>query len=326
MKIIISRTDNLGDVILTLPLAGILKERIPNCEIYFLGKSYTKPIIDCCKYIDFFLDKADVITSKTKLNDIKADAIIYVYPDKEIAKIAYNSGIKLRIGTGHRLFHLFYCNKLIFFSRRKSDLHESQLNLKLLKGLGLDIEMNTADVGKYYGFDKASISPSTYLNPDKFNLIIHPKSKGSAREWPLSYYQELIKNLDKNKYNILVTGTEDEGIKMIKEIPDFFANEVTNLCGKLSMKELIDIIAQSDALLACSTGPLHIAAAFGVHAIGIYPPMIPIHPGRWAPIGPKVKVFFLDKFCIDCKVSQDCSCIKGISIIEVEHYLYAIQV
>jgi len=50
-RIIISRTDNLGDVILTLPMAGILKQRFPDSTIIFLGKKYTKPLVDACEFV-----------------------------------------------------------------------------------------------------------------------------------------------------------------------------------------------------------------------------------------------------------------------------------
>ena len=51
-KIIISRTDSIGDVILTLPLAGYLKQCFPQTKIVFFGKSYTKAVVDACKYVD----------------------------------------------------------------------------------------------------------------------------------------------------------------------------------------------------------------------------------------------------------------------------------
>src|SRR4051812_24763258 len=98
-KIILSRTDNLGDVILTLPLAGIIKSVFKDCEIYFIGKNYTEPIISSSAYIDHFLDRDDIIKNPPLLTDIKADAILFIYPDKDLAKIASKAGIPLRIGT-----------------------------------------------------------------------------------------------------------------------------------------------------------------------------------------------------------------------------------
>ena len=51
-NIIISRTDNLGDVMLTLPLAGYIKSIVPEAKIYFLGKSYTRSVIEASRFID----------------------------------------------------------------------------------------------------------------------------------------------------------------------------------------------------------------------------------------------------------------------------------
>ena len=43
-RIIISRTDSIGDVMLTLPMCVWLKKNIPGVELIYLGKNYTKPV------------------------------------------------------------------------------------------------------------------------------------------------------------------------------------------------------------------------------------------------------------------------------------------
>ena len=53
---VISRTDSLGDVILTLPMTYLLKSNFPGSTVSFLGRSYTRDIIECCEYVDCFLD------------------------------------------------------------------------------------------------------------------------------------------------------------------------------------------------------------------------------------------------------------------------------
>jgi heptosyltransferase-3 len=46
--IVISRTDSIGDVALTLPLAGILKRKISELQRFlFWEYTYTKPVIEC---------------------------------------------------------------------------------------------------------------------------------------------------------------------------------------------------------------------------------------------------------------------------------------
>ena len=41
-NILIIRTDRIGDVILSLPLAALIKKHLPECKISFLLKEYAK--------------------------------------------------------------------------------------------------------------------------------------------------------------------------------------------------------------------------------------------------------------------------------------------
>jgi heptosyltransferase III len=320
-RIIISRTDNLGDVILTLSMAGILKQEIPGCYILFLGKKYTKPLIDACEFVDEFVDWDEVSSIQYPASSIssfialKADIIIHVFPVREIQKLAKDSKIPLRTGTSHRWFSWLYCNKLVHYSRKKSNLHEAQLNLKLLEPLGITKEFTLSEIASFYGLTKLANSPARQLasSPTRqlFNLILHPKSKGSAREWGLDNFSRLIGLLPEDKYRIFITGTREEGALM-KDFLYQHRNRVTDMTGKLSLAELLVFINSCDGLVAASTGPLHIAAALGKRAIGIYAPMRPIFPQRWAPLGKNATYLVLDKKCDACRKSGDCECIRAI--------------
>ncbi|MCB0778620.1 MAG: hypothetical protein KDC03_03595, partial [Flavobacteriales bacterium] len=76
--------------------------------------------------------------------------------------------------------------------------------------------------------------------------------------------------------------------------------------------QLIALIGASDALVAASTGPLHIAAASGKRAIGLFAPRRPIHPGRWAPLGPDAHALVHDPDCPTCASGRPCDCITRI--------------
>lgn len=328
-RIIFSRTDSIGDVVLTLPMLGVFKEKFPDCRLLFLGRKYTYPIAECCSHIDEFIewDQLSALPEKSRLEvfkNINADAIIHVFPDSAIAGLAKKASIPLRVGTSHRFFHWYTCNKLLNFTRKNSSLHEAQLNIKLLGPFGINQYFSLDELGSYYGF-KAKGKPSpemaALLDKDRFNLILHPKSKGSAREWGLKNFSDLIHELPKEKFKIFISGTEAEG-EMMREFLNTNPKAI-DLTGKFSLKELISFINAADGIVAASTGPLHIAAALGKIAIGIYAPMHPIHPGRWAPVGKEAEVLVLNKKCDDCRKSGDCSCIRSISPIEVARKLSA---
>ncbi len=330
-KIIISRTDKIGDVILTLPMAGVLKEHFPSAHIIFLGRKLVQPIIESSRHIEEFIDWGELENLPEKeqikqFQNLNADAILHVFPNPQIAKVARKSKIALRIGTGHRIYHLRTCNKPLFYSRKKSNLHESQLNLKLLTPFGIEPQYSTQQLADYYGMEnvpKLTSELKQWLSDTHFNLVLHPKSKGSAREWGLDNFSRLIELLPKNQYKIFITGTPEEQ----KELKEFLAKHYescTDLTGKLTMKELIAFINQADGLVAASTGPLHIASALGKTAIGIYPPIRPMHPGRWAPVGKNAHFLVLNKECSDCRRTMDCHCIRSIKPEQVVELLDSI--
>lgn len=322
-RIILSRTDSIGDVMLTLPMAGLLKEKYPKCRIIFLGKSYTKAVIEACEHVDEFIDwdalsKLGESEKKEAVKQLRADAIVHVFPRREIAKLAKEAVIPVRIGTTGRLYHWLHCNTRVKFSRKRSGLHEAQLNVKLLKPLRIEKEYSTTELISYYGFKKIKTLPEAFasmIDKTKFNLILHPGSQGSAREWGIENYSSLIAQLPTDRYKLFITGTAAEGESLRQFITAH--PQLIDLTGKLKLEELIAFISNADGLVAASTGPLHIAAALGKKAIGLFAPMRPIHPGRWAPLGENAKYLVLDKDCSACRKSRDCACIKAIQPLEV---------
>jgi heptosyltransferase III len=327
MHVVLSRTDSIGDVVLTLPLAGIIKTHYPNCEISFIGRTYTEPIIALSKYVDHFinwdhLELLSTLEQVEKLKVLQVDCIIHVYPNKQIARAAKKAAIPSRIGTSHRTFHWFTCNELVSFSRKKSDLHESILNCKLLKPLSIDAP-DFKEVINFIGYNNSPV-PTTeienLIDKKKINIVLHPKSKGSAREWGLENYQELIDILPKDRFKIFITGTAKEG-EVMQDFLTRNQNNVVDTTGKFGLKELIAFLSLTDCIVAASTGPLHIASVMGKCAIGIYPPIRPMHPGRWAPIGKNVHVLVKPGSCNLCRKTGNCICMKEINAADVKKIL-----
>lgn len=325
--ILISRTDSIGDVILSLPLASIIKRYLPEVKILFLGSNYTKAIVNANKHVDQFIDYTSL--SKLPFNEqvaeIKAlniDAFIHVFPRKALSVLAKKAKIPMRIGTARRVHTCLHCNYRVNFTRRNSELHESQLNIKLLTPLGIKIEPTLEEVATHVDLTEIEqLDPEllNYLDKKRGNLVIHPKSQGSAVEWGLSNYRELIEKLPKDQFKIFITGTESEGLEIRKKLR--FSEHVVDLTGKMSLPQLVSFLKDVDIILAASTGPLHIGAAHGIHAVGLYSPRRPIHPGRWKPLGIKAQAIVNNEDCNTCARGKPCECIKQISSNRVKTIL-----
>lgn len=315
LRILISRTDRIGDVVLTLPLAGYLKEHVPDVEIGFLCRSYTAPIVRACRYVDRILIWEESEKGVWKNEFSSYDVILHVFPSFSIALRGWASGISTRVGTSRRWYHWLFCNQRVPFSRRQSDLHEAQLNFHLLKPLGFKLVPSLTEIPRYYGLEPRESLPNWVtglLRNDLFKLILHPGSKGSAPEWGIENFRALIQLLPLKQFQIFITGNEEEG-RRFRDQFHFDGKKVIDLMGKLNLGELITFISHCDGVVAGSTGPLHLGAALGKLAIGLYTPRRPIHPGRWGPVGEKAYALVYDPTCKACSEGKPCDCIQKIA-------------
>ncbi|HNY01024.1 MAG TPA: glycosyltransferase family 9 protein [Bacteroidales bacterium] len=348
MRIILSRTDSIGDVVLTLPMVAVLKQAIPGCTVIFLCREYTRPVVELCPGVDEIVcweprtslgdplisnDRRDAETQRVLfLQKLRADTIVHVFPDRAVCRTAMRAKIPLRIATAGRFFTWLTCNRLLHIPRKNSNLHEAQLNLELLKGLGIRRKYTLDEVVGLMPHPQP-LSPGRGVPPlllkekgpgVEVTVILHPKSKGSAREWGLGNFSRLIELLPAERYRIVITGTKEEGA-LITGFLEKHRGRVEDLTGKLTLTELISLIASSDALVAASTGPLHIAAMLGIKTIGLYAPMRPIFPTRWAPLGRNATALVIEKNCHECRKSMDCTCIRSITPETVVSELGAIS-
>ena len=146
------------------------------------------------------------------------------------------------------------------------------------------------------------------------------------RRWPQENYAELIFSLH-NRFEIqtiLIGGRDD--ISYVDEFYKYLSNtiEIYNFCGKLSIKELIDLFSKSHLLITNDSGPLHIAHIIDLPTVSFFGPET---PRLYGPIGPKHKVFYDDTFCSPCiniynSKKSDCRdniCLKNINPQTVMH-------
>ncbi len=283
--IIVSRPDSIGDVMLTLPVCGRLKALNPAIKITFLCKNYTAPIVQQCRHVDAVVT-TDALTVE-QLRALKAEAIIHVFPDERIMEMSAQAGIPLRIATAGRKQSWKFANARVRFSRKNSDLHEAQLNFKLLQPLGILETPSLAQLTALTGFESPSITLNRNFDSTKLHVVLHPLSQGSAAEWGIHKFQSLVDVLPDNHYQFYITGTDKEG-ERIRTKGSISGVNVEDVTGTMSLTELIAFINHCDVLVAASTGPLHIAASLGKTAIGLYPDQRPMHPGRWAALGKNV--------------------------------------
>jgi heptosyltransferase III len=290
VNVLVSRTDKIGDVILTLPLINELKRLIPNARITFLISRKLENLIDGYKDVDkvFFIED---INLNSFLKENKFDAVISVYPRKELAMAFYKAGIKHRVGTAYRLYSVLF-NQRIKEHRKYANKHEADYNLNLLSFLGKEISSDKKYFFKYSKEEYETLNSrlSAFKLSEKY-VVIHPGSKGSARDLPMDKIMKIPEYIIKNHkdYKIVLTGIPQEKpiTNLFKEI---YREKVIDLAGEISLRELLILIDKSSLFISNSTGPIHIAGALNKNIIGFYPNSAPMNATRWRPLSDSVVI------------------------------------
>ncbi|MDH3269111.1 MAG: glycosyltransferase family 9 protein [Ignavibacteria bacterium] len=327
-KILIVRTDRIGDVVLSIPLAELVKNKYPDSEITYFIRHYTRALLDGNSFIDevMIADEADgEILFKENLEKIKLrkfDTCIVVNPTFKITLMMFLAGIKNRIGTGYRWYSVLFNNK-VYEHRKYGDKHELEYNINLLDKLGIYVK----DISNEIKFnlqidDDSSDKINSILSQNGFKsgnkiIIVHPGSGGSSVDLPKEKLIELTRMLSSlEDVSIIITGSKSES-ELCKEFE--ISKSVINLSGQLDLSVLKSLINKANIFISNSTGPMHIAAAVGVHVIGFFPKILACSQKRWGPYTEKKTIYVPTLDCSNCNIEQceKLNCMNSIDIGKV---------
>lgn len=299
-NIIVSRTDKIGDLVLSIPSFYMIKKMYPNSKLTVLVRNYNYDVVKNLSYIDevIKIDDYDEESLENKIKDINADIFVALYSDERVAKLARVSKAKWRVGPFSKIESFFSYNKGLWQKRSKSIKNEAEYNLDLVRSIDLklyekNLEINTKIIYDK-GHEKIAEDWLQLNNIDKF-ILIHPFSGGSAKNITDAQYSELIeKILEESKdYSVVISSSiqDKERAEKIKESLKFenvyvFANEG-------SLLNLAATIDKCKLFIGTSTGPTHIAGALGKNIIGIYPIKKTQSPLRWGVYGNKNVTYIL---------------------------------
>jgi heptosyltransferase-3 len=315
-SIILSQTDRIGDAIATLPMAGLIKHHAPGTRVIALGRRYTEAIWRACPHIDDLILLEELRTPGAAVERLKganAEAIVHVWPDREVAHWARQADIPTRVGSSRRLHHWTTCNVRPWVRRKVSGLHTVVLNARLLEPFGVRAPRDAVALAAYGRLDAPPLGAGVgaLLRAGRRNVVVHPFTAGGGPAWGLQNYAALIAALDPDRYHCIVTGTAEEARRYRAVLP-LARPHVTDAGGMLELAQLMQLIGAADALVAASTGPLHLAAALGRRAIGLYTMRDHAAPARWRPLGADAHALVFDPNCRTCAVKSDCDCIERI--------------
>ena len=292
-RILVSRTDKIGDLILSIPSFFMLKKMYPNAELVAIVRKYNMDIVKNLAYIDRFviIDEYNKAELLEKIAYFKADVFIALYNDKYVASLARASKAKIRIGPISKLNSFFTYNKGVLQKRSLSIKNEGQYNLDLVAKLDKKrfeevYELNT----RLILTDENKKVADMYFKENSIQgkcLVVNPFIGGSAKNITDKQYVNILKKVkDKmSDLNIIITSyiTDEERTEKLSK--DIGKDKIFTFSNGASILNTASIIDRADAYFGASTGPTHIAGALGKKIVAIYPHKKTQSPTRWGILG-----------------------------------------
>jgi ADP-heptose:LPS heptosyltransferase len=286
LRILISRPDRIGDVVLSTPMPREIKRLFPDSFIAVLVRPYTKDIYLNNPYVDQIIlyDPKQSNSSFTeKLKEIKKykfSHALMLLPNEKINWLLFFAGIKIRIGVGHKLYQFLTFTKYVDRKKYIPLRHEADYCLDLVRKIGVKPESLNSEIFLTQEEIKLVAEKRKELSSQgKIIIGIHSSSGNSSPNWQSEEYLKLILKL-KELPNVKVIITDNKIPEVLKNIEGIdYPNDNKNL------REAIVNFAALDLLVSASTGPMHIAAALKIKTLSMFCPLTACSPKLWGPLG-----------------------------------------
>ena len=136
-------------------------------------------------------------------------------------------------------------------------------------------------------------------------IALAPGAVGPSKRWPVASYAALAAQLARDGYRIWVIGGPGEA-PLAAEIVQADPANVQDLTGP-DLRNAILALAAACAAASNDSGLLHVAAALGTPAVGIFGPTSPWH---WAPLNPIAAALEIEG-TLDCRPCHKPVCRLG---------------
>jgi hypothetical protein len=290
---LLCKTDGIGDLVVSLPLQNYILDKDPSAEVFWLVKPDVAPILKHLPGVSGVLHGLPGGDLEQTIKDVKPDALLQLGRgrlDRKMITAAKRAAVPCRVAHGrcfretfgitlkdghldrlvkHLLTYLeMRLNATHIIWNSFNDRHESQSALDLLKAMKWPVPDSIPPPPKLVlTQEEIACGKKDLQNIKAPRLGVITKGKSCAspsQQW----WKKMLEASKMAGWNPVILSPLDEC-----SLPP---TDIRGLMGRLYA---------CDAVLAVSTGAMHIAAALGVPTLCLMERDISHCPKRWAPLG-----------------------------------------
>ncbi len=322
-RILIVRTDRIGDVLLSTPVIKSLRENYPHSYIAVMVSPYAKDIVEGNPYLDevIIYDKDGKhrgwrrsIEFAHKLKKKSFDLAVILHPTNRVHIVTFLAAIPRRVGYNCKFG--FLLTDKIRYIKQSGEKHELEYALDLVRYLGIEPK----DKSTFMPIRKESedwveeLFRDERVFPDDKLLAINPAASCPSKVWPAERFAEAADRLiEKYGFKVLViSGPKD--MKAAEAVISNMRHPAVNLSGKTSVSQLASLLKKCSLFISNDSGPVHIASSVGTPVISIFGRLQKgLSPERWGPRGLRDRILHKEVGCIECLAHN---CVKGFACLK----------
>jgi lipopolysaccharide heptosyltransferase I len=334
-RILLVRFSALGDVVQTLPILPMLRERYPDAHIGWAIDAELVPAIEGHQMLDRIhpchrkrwikavknpaLWNSTLGEMRAFVDDVRSvnyDVALDLQGLLKTALLTRFSGAARRIGFAHgREFSNFFYDEA--YINRKDYFAHHVLHIDHMAYLA-------SVIGCEQGEHKLPLPPPTESTREKIDalmadnfsatdaiLAVAPGTQWQSKKWPDHHWIALVRRvLKETSLKILFVGSPADA-QLAAHIVSAVAADtppgrIVNVAGTTKIQELYYLFTKVQAAIASDTAPLHIAGAAAVpHLFGLFGPTA---SKRTAPIGSADIQIFTTEGSLRCQPCHKRSC------------------
>jgi heptosyltransferase II len=331
-RILVTRTDRIGDLLLSTSVFEAIKERYPQAFLAVMALPYTAELLEGNPAVDEII----VYDKKRKhrawwqqgtlirmIRSRRFDCAIHLHPTNRVHWVSFLSGIPVRIGYARKSG--FLLTHPIPHKKQEGTRHEAEYNYDLLSCLGVSQPRDLTPQLYLTRQDQSALDE--VLKKEKIALaeasfIVNPGASCNSKMWPAERFASVTNTLSK-RYGLQAIIVGD---KATKEVTDALKQQLTvpfvDLCeSRLTLRCLGALFTRVRFLISNDTGLVHLASAVDLPVISIFGRSDRgLGPQRWKPLGAKSLFVHKPEKCEPCE-AHNCKrgfkCLYNIDINDI---------
>ena len=286
-SICIFRLSAIGDVCHTLPILRTLQATWPNCKItWIIGKLEASLFADIPNVEFIIFDKSlgrkANLQLKQHLQGRDFDVLLMMQAALRASLACRHIKAKYKIGFDKQRAKDF---QWLFSKQRikaEANSHVMDGLFGFIKALGIKHQIHAWNIP----ISQTDTDFAQSVINNKKSILISPCSserKNNFRNWSPENFASLCTQLINQGFKVILTGgpsqKEIDYGQTIKNITN--SDDIINLIGKTSLKQLYALISLTDVVIAPDSGPIHMANSAQTTCIGLYASSNPLRTGPY---------------------------------------------